>query len=198
MSSAENRHLPFHELIEECSNMLARMDTLQLNALIERFSAEIDSRQTLNYLVDGPSLLTYLISRHVVRPDNLSALIAMAEVADRSDLKQIIGRYCHSPPSSSHPKDMSMLIDNVSEGIQNDWRNLARQLTLAEFDIANIQASTSNDQQLAASEMLDLFRRTRSHRDLVRELVTALRAIKRFSLAAKVDELVNAVPAQYA
>jgi hypothetical protein len=32
----------------------------------------------------------------------------------------------------------------------------------------------------------------------VRELVTALRAIKRFSLAAKVDELVNAVPAHYA
>jgi hypothetical protein len=31
---------------------------------------------------------------------------------------------------------------------------LARQLTLAEFDIANIQASTSNDQQLAASEVL--------------------------------------------
>ena len=111
MSAAENHHqLPFHELIEECNKMLARMDTLQLNALIERFSAEIDSRQTLNYLVDGPSLLTYLISRHVVRPDNLSALIAMAEVADRYDLKQIIGRYFYSP--SSHSEDISALIDN--------------------------------------------------------------------------------------
>jgi hypothetical protein len=112
MSAAENRHLRFHELIEECNSMLARMDTLQLNALIERFSAEIDSRQTLNYLVDGPSLLTYLISRHVVRPDNLSALIAMAEVADRSDLKQIIRRYCYSPSVSSYSEDTSALIDN--------------------------------------------------------------------------------------
>ena len=111
MSAAENHHqLPFHEFIEEWNKMLARMDTLQLNAFIERFSAEIDSRQTLNYLVDGPSLLTYLISRHVVRPDNLSALIAMAEVADRSDLKQIIGRYFYSP--SSHSEDISALIDN--------------------------------------------------------------------------------------
>lgn len=93
---------------------------------------------------------------------------------------------------------------------------MARQLTLAEFDIANIQASTGNDQQLAASEvchintfwstksqltyqkktndpiqMLDLFRRKRSNQNILTELVAALRAIKRFSLAARVSELAN-------
>lgn len=194
MNTCENQELPFQELIAECNTMLARMDTLQLNSLIERFGEEIDSRQILNYLVDGRSLLTYLLSRHIVRPDNLSALVAMAEVAERSDLKQIIGRYCYSPSGSCDSED-TCAIDNVfayvSETIQNDWRNLARQLTLAEFDIANIQASTGNDQQLAASEMLDLFRRKRSNQDVLTELVAALRAIKRFSLAARVSELAN-------
>ncbi|XP_057366668.1 uncharacterized protein LOC130687507 [Daphnia carinata] len=199
MNTCENQELPFQELIAECNTMLARMDTLQLNTLIERFAEEIDSRQILSYLVDGRSLLTYLISRQIVRPDNLSALVAMAEVAERSDLKQIIGRYCYSPSGSSDLED-TCVIDNVltcvSETIQNDWRNLARQLTLAEFDIANIQASTGNDRQLAASEMLDLFRRKRSNQDFLRELVTALRAIKRFSLAARVSELANPLPLQ--
>lgn len=39
--------------------------------------------------------------------------------------------------------------------------------------------------------MLDLFRRKRSSGDLIGELVTAMRAIKRFSLATRIDELVN-------
>ncbi|KAI9557638.1 hypothetical protein GHT06_017466 [Daphnia sinensis] len=197
MNTCENRELPFQELIAECNTMLSRMDTLQLNTLIERFGEEIDSTQILNYLVDGRSLLTYLLSRHIVRPDNLSALVAMAEVAERSDLKQIIGRYCYSPSGSSDletPVQSIMvrkILAYVSETIQNDWRNLARQLTLPEFDIANIQASTGNDQQLAASEILELFRRKRSNKNVLTELVTALRAIKRFSLAARVSELAN-------
>lgn len=95
----------FQELIEQCNGLLSTMDTCQLNALIERFSAEIDSRRTLNYLVDGPSLLSCLISRHIVRPDNLTALITVAEVADRSDLKQSIDNYYPSPLSSHQSKD---------------------------------------------------------------------------------------------
>lgn len=118
MNTCENQELPFQELIAECNTMLARMDTLQLNTLIERFGEEIDSRQILNYLVDGRSLLTYLLSRHIVRPDNLSALVAMAEVAERSDLKQIIGRYCYSPSGSSDSED-TCAIDNGKQ----KWTN---------------------------------------------------------------------------
>lgn len=111
MSACGNQELPFQELIAECNRMLERMDTLQLNTLIERFGREIDSRQILNYLVDGRSILTYLLSRHIVRPDNLSALVAMAEVAERTDLKQIIGRYCY-PPLASSDSESTRVVDN--------------------------------------------------------------------------------------
>lgn len=125
--STSNQELQrFQELIAECKNLLAGMDTLQLHALIERFSAEIDSRQTLNYLVDGPSLLTCLIARHVVRPDNLTALIAMAEVADRSDLKRSIDRYSYSPPLSSHPGQSI-----IDEGIRNSIHYLPAEISNA-------------------------------------------------------------------
>ena len=39
--------------------------------------------------------------------------------------------------------------------------------------------------------MLNLYRRNNSNRDLSRELVAALRAIRRFSLAAKIDDLLK-------
>ncbi len=125
ISTSHQQLQRFQELIEECNSLLAGMDTLQLHALIERFSAEIDSRQTLNYLVDGPSLLTCLIARHVVRPDNLTALIAMAEVADRSDLKRSIDRY-YSPHLSSHPGQSV-----IDEGIRNSIHYLPAEISNA-------------------------------------------------------------------
>lgn len=174
-SREEQQLRQFQDLIDQCASLLSTMDTLQLNALIERFSAEIDSKRTLNYLVDGPSLLSCLISRHIVRPDNLTALIAMAEVADRSDIKQSIDNYYPQPRSSNqsnisltddgnfnigHYQDNVILITIsisiafmiVSSNIQHDWRNLARQLALAELDIARINASNS-DNQSAASQV---------------------------------------------
>lgn len=109
MEDSEANQPRFQELIEECNRLLATMDTLQLNTLIERFSSEIDPERTLNYLVDGPSLLSCLITRSVVRPDNLSALVAMAEVAHRADLRENIDRFNDSPPRPSLPASPSIM-----------------------------------------------------------------------------------------
>lgn len=173
MDGCEDHRQRFQELIDECNSLLATMDTLQLNTLIERFSAEIDSGRTLNYLVDGPSLLTCLITRSVVTPDNLSALAAMAEVAHRSDLKRNIDHFNYSPSLTSLPDCPSLIDDGichqllfsfqkclivhlsdlfrqvfelVSTSIHNDWRNLARQLGVMEYQITQIYASTREPQ----------------------------------------------------
>lgn len=182
MNSNQAEQQRFQELINECNHLLAAMDTLQLNALIERFSAEIDSRRTLNYLVDGPSLLACLIARHVVRPDNLTALIAMAEVANRSDIKQSIDRYYYPSTLSSHQASLSVIDDGisnysssvlefsncnddldskvfviVSSSIEHDWRNLARKLGLPEQQISNIDSTTYDHQTAALQVTLSVF-----------------------------------------
>ena len=112
--NAGSQQFRFQELIERCSSLLAGMDIFQLNVLIECFSAEIDSRRTFNYLVNGPSLLTYLITRHVVRHDNLSALVPMADVADQSDLKNSIDRYSFL---LSDPESSSVIDDGILSSI---------------------------------------------------------------------------------
>jgi hypothetical protein len=81
------------------------------------------------------------------------------------------------------------VVGEVSDRIGHDWRNLARELgACTETEIQRIEQSCS-DHQSAARQALELFRTRNRHEDHVRRIATALKAIRRHNLAARVREL---------
>lgn len=92
------RELPcrnFLDLIEECCHVLSewKADTYQISVLNERlgfkFTCDRDQEQQLS----GPSIIAIMLAHHLIEPDNVEALILLADIAANLDLKDTVNRY---------------------------------------------------------------------------------------------------------
>lgn len=89
----------FQQMVDDCADLLSDLPQDQIDGLVRHFECQIDSRRTARYLIDARALLTCLIARYVLTPDNLLPLIVVAEMADKPDVKQAVDRFRNTSSS---------------------------------------------------------------------------------------------------
>ena len=111
----ERRNNNFLDLIEDFCHALAdwRANANQISALNEHFGFKFTGDR--NGLLTGPSIIAIMLAHRLIEPDNISALIHLADVAGRPDLKDLLNGYTYAP--SLVTCQTENLLQNHEDGI---------------------------------------------------------------------------------
>ena len=95
----------FGQLLNEWADQhLSDLKAQDLASVLCRFRSEIASKRAANHLKDGRSLLTCLAARHILRPDDLSALDLVAQLLNRPAILPAADAFCSTDMACTHQR----------------------------------------------------------------------------------------------